>query len=270
MQTQALVQKAKEVRRDTFEMVMRAGKGHLGGSLSCVEILVALYYGKILRFDAGNPRWEGRDRLVFSKAHGTNSLYVVLADLGLFPRSELEHFLDDGSILSGHTDNRIPGVEIVGGSLGHGLGVACGMALASKIDKKEHLTVVIIGDAETQEGSVWEAAIFARQQKLGNLVAVTDYNKLGSEDFIENTAGLAPLAEKWKAFGWEVIEIDGHSFAEIEGALAGIHGRRSDRPLMIIAHTVKGKGISALANTPLAHHTLPPAERIPEIRRELA
>ena len=264
-----LVEKAGEIRKQTFEMVMKAGKGHLGGSFSCTEILVALYYGKILRFDSSNPRWEERDRFILSKAHGSNTLYVILADLGFYLASELSSFLDDGSLLSGHTDNRTPGVEIVGGSLGHGLGVASGIALGAKLSGKDYLTFALIGDGESQEGSIWEAAMFASHHGLNNLIAVTDRNNLGSEDYTENTARLEPLADKWRAFGWDVTSIDGHSFDEIFGAFKDVRTRQSSRPLMIIARTIKGKGISFLENTPQSHHTLPTGQYVDRAREDL-
>ena len=264
-----LAKKAREIRRRAFEMVIRAGKGHLGGSLSCTEILVALYYGRILRFDPSNPRWGERDRFILSKAHGINTLYVVLADLEFYPASELSTFLDDGSMLSGHTDHRIPGVEIAGGSLGHGLGVAAGIALGAKLSGKDYLTFALIGDGESQEGSIWEAAMFASHHRLNRLIAITDRNNLGSEDYTENTARLEPLADKWRAFAWDVDCIDGHSFDEIFRAFKDVRTRQSPRPLMIIAHTVKGKGISFLENTPAAHHTLPKGPDIDRAREDL-
>ena len=267
--TGSLAEKAAEVRRRTFEMVMKAGKGHLGGSFSCVELLVALYYGRVLRFDPSNPTWDGRDRFIISKAHGSNSLFVILADLGFYAESELSRFLENGSLLSGHTDHRTPGIEIVSGSLGHGLGVAAGMALGARLDDEDWLTFALIGDGESQEGSIWEAAMFASHQKLSNLVGITDRNFLGSEDFTENTVSLEPLADKWSAFGWDVASIDGHSFEEIFEAFKDIRDRRSDKPLMVIARTSKGKGISFLENTPPAHHTLPKGEYIDIARADL-
>lgn len=250
-------------------MVINAGKGHLGGSLSCVEILVYLYYGSILKFDPKNPKWDGRDVFIMSKGHANNAFYVILADLGFFPVSELANFLKDGSILGQHCDTKVPGVEIITGSLGHGLGVISGIALGHKLDKKDNLHLVILGDGESQEGSVWEAAMFAGHHKLNNLIAFTDRNRLGSEDFTENTAQLEPLEEKWRAFGWDTRVIDGHSFEDIFKALVDCRVRQSEKPLMIIANTIKGKGISVLENLPRAHHTLPKGEEIEISRKEL-
>ena len=260
---------AKKIRLDTFEMVVQAKRGHLGGSFSSTDLLVALYYGKILRFDAENPQWHGRDRFVMSKGHANNSLYVILANLGFFSKDHLLNYCGDDGLLGGHVEKHVPGNEITSGSLGHGLGLASGMALAAKIDGKTHLVVTMIGDGESQEGSIWEAAMFASQHKLHNLIGITDRNMLGSEDFTENTCGLNPLKDKWEAFGWEVRSIDGHDFSEILSAFADVRDRNSEKPLMIIAHTVKGKGLPTLENTPKAHHTLPDALGIARTREEL-
>lgn len=265
----ALVAKARMIRRETFDMIMSANEGHIGGSFSCVELLVALYYGGVLRFDPARPEWPQRDRFIVSKAHGSQSWWVILADLGFFPKTELARFLQDGGLLSGHVDNRAPGVEVVAGSLGHGLGIAAGMALGARKNKEDWLIFALVGDGESQEGSIWEAAMFAAQQKLGNLIAITDRNYLGSEDLTEKTAGLEPLAGKWAAFGWEVRSVNGHSFPEILSALSDVRRRESDRPLMIIAETVKGKGISFLENRPQSHHTMPKGDAIERARAEL-
>lgn len=257
MNASQLKEKARFLRRKAFEMVIKAGKGHLGGSFSCTEILVALYYGGILRFDSKNPSWEGRDRFILSKGHANNTLYVLLADLGFFPVSELSSFSQDGSMLSGHCDIHVPGVEIVSGSLGHGLGIAAGIALGAVLDVKDYMTFVVLGDGECQEGSTWEAAMFAAHHHLNRLVAFIDRNRLGSEEFTEESCRLEPLKDKWEAFGWEVKCVDGHSIDAILLALEDCRARQSESPLMIIAHTIKGKGISCLENTPRAHHTLP-------------
>jgi transketolase len=231
--------------------------------------LVALYYGKILQYVPNSPKWMDRDRFILSKAHGSNSLYVILADLGFYPKSELSQFLVDGSLLSGHTDHRIPGIEIAGGSLGHGLGVAAGIALGAKLSCKKYMTFVLIGDGESQEGSIWEAGMFASQQGLDNLIAITDRNQLGSEDFTENTLHLEPLADRWRAFGWDVKTIPGHSFESIFSALHNVRSRNSGRPLMVIAQTIKGKGISSLENTPQSHHTLPKGSAVDQTLKDL-
>ncbi|SJZ34709.1 transketolase [Trichlorobacter thiogenes] len=268
MTSEQLVQKAKYIRKRAFEVVLHAGKGHLGGSLSSTELLVALYYGGILNFDPNNPMHPDRDRFIMSKGHSNNTLYVILADLGLIKESDLDSYTQDGSLLGGHCDSHVSGIEIISGSLGHGLGVAAGIALGAKLDSKEYRIYVIIGDGESQEGSVWEAAMFAAHHKLSNLIAITDRNLLGSEEFTENNAGLEPLADKWKAFGWEVTIIqDGHSIEQVINILRNLE--QTGKPRMIIAQTIKGKGISSLENTPQAHHTLPKGEFIAQAIEEL-
>lgn len=255
--------KAKHLRKTAFEMVIKAGKGHLGGSFSPVEILVALYYGGILKFDVQNPNWEDRDRFILSKGHANNVLYVILADLGYFPKADLDMYTKDGSILGGHCDPSLPGMEIVSGSLGHGLGIGCGIALGARLDKKDFMTYVLLGDGECQEGSVWEAISFASHHKLSNLVAIVDRNGLGAEEFTENSCKLEPLANRWSAFGWEAFQVAGHNIPVLTWAL----NAKSDRPRVIIANTIKGKGISELENNPKSHHTLP--EDIEMARQEL-
>lgn len=261
--------KAKSIRKKAFEMVIKAGKGHLGGSLSCTEILVALYYGMILKFDPKRPDWEFRDRLIFSKGHANNTLYVILADLGFFPMSELDNYTKDGCLLGNHCDDCVPGVEVISGSLGHGLGIASGIALGAKLTRKDYMTFVILGDGECQEGSVWEAAMFAGHHSLNNLVAIIDRNNLGSEDFTENTSRLENLEDKWLSFGWNVRTIDGHSFESIFPAFEDCRSFKTAKPLMIIAKTIKGKGISSLENTPKSHHTLPNEGEILKALKEL-
>ncbi len=264
-----LITKAKYLRQQAFEMVIKAGKGHLGGSLSCTEILVTLYYGGILRFDARKPSWEGRDRFIMSKGHANNVLYAVLADLGFFPISELSNYSQDGSMLGGHCDKQVPGVEITSGSLGHGLGIASGLALAAKLDKKDYLVFVMMGDGECQEGSIWEGAMFAGHHGLNRLIGIVDRNHLGSEDFTENTCRLEPLSDKWKAFGWEVRYVDGHSIDRIMEALSDCRVRQSAKPLVLIADTIKGKGITSLENTPKSHHTVPKGDEVNKAREDL-
>jgi transketolase len=245
--------KAKYLRKTAFETVIKAGKGHLGGSLSSVEILVALYYGGILKYDVQNPKWEDRDRFILSKGHANNVLHVVLADLGFYPKTELDSYTKDGCVLGGHCDPNVPGIEIVSGSLGHGLGIGCGIALGARLDNKDFMTYVLLGDGECQEGSVWEAISFASHHNLNNLVAIVDRNGLGAEEFTESTCQLEPLANRWSAFGWEAFTVQGHNIPVLIWALKN----KSDRPKVIIANTIKGKGISELENKPKAHHTLP-------------
>lgn len=270
MNTDELMSKAKWVRRRMLEMIVAARKGHIGGALSCADILVALYYGGILRFDPGNTKWDERDRFILSKGHSSMALYAILADLGFISPSELNTFCQKGSCLGGHPDRNIPGIEADTGSLGHGLGIAAGMALAARLDNKKHMTVALLGDGECQEGSVWEAAMFAAHHQLSNLVAVVDFNRQGVTDFIEDSVSLEPFADKWRAFHWDVREIDGHSFEELLGAFADFHSRGSQKPLVVIANTIKGKGISFMERKLAWHHGVPAGEELEKARRELA
>ncbi len=269
MTIEQLEMKSKYIRKRAFEVVLLAGKGHLGGSFSSTELLVALYYGDILRYDAKNPNHPDRDRFIMSKGHANNTLYVILADLGFINDSDLHTYTRDGGLLGGHCDDIVPGIEIITGSLGHGLGVAAGIALGAKLDGKNFRTYVIIGDGESQEGSIWEAAMFAAHHKLENLIVITDRNRLGSEEFTENNAGLEPLADKWSSFGWSVQKIhDGHSVSQVVQSLRNL--KPTGKPQMLIAQTIKGKGISSLENTPQAHHTLPKGEHIQQALEELS
>lgn len=270
MNTDQLALKANWVRRQILETIVGAGKGHIGGAFSCTDILVSLFYAGILRFDPRNPAWDGRDRFVLSKGHSCVALYAILADLGFFACSELSCFCSKGGRLGAHPDRNIPGIEADTGSLGHGLAIASGLALSGKLDGKDHMTAVLMGDGECQEGSVWEAAMFAGYHRLNNLVAIVDYNRQGVTDFIQDSVGLEPFADKWAAFNWEVREVDGHSFEEVLGAFRDFHHRSSIRPLAIIAHTIKGKGVSFMELKLEWHHSVPADQDLAIARRELA
>ncbi len=245
--------KSKEIRRKIVEITSICG-GHIASSFSYVDILVAIYYSGIFKHNPGKPDWQERDKFILSKGHGETALFTVLADLNYFPEAWLnEHYRRGNCYLGGHPDYKIPGVEITTGALGHGLGIASGIALASKKENEKNFHYVLMGDAECTEGSVWEAALFAAKHKLNNLIAIIDYNKIGSIDFIENFTSIAPFKDKWEAFGWEVMEIDGHNFKEIISALKYSKKREKSSPLAIIAHTVKGKGVSFIENDPTWH-----------------
>jgi len=254
-----LQKKAKRVRQEVLEMCARAGEGRVASSFSCTEILVALFYGGILRFDPKHLDWEERDRFILSKSPAAVALYPILSELGFFPSSELDKFCQADGMLGPYGDDGIPGIEAAWGSLGHGLGVGAGLALAGKMDKKKYMTVVLLGDGECYEGSVWEAAMFAGHHELNNLVGIIDRNQLCTIDFTENCLRLNPLESKWQAFGWDVATIDGHSFGEIFTAFKNFRSRRSNKPLMIIANTIKGKELSFLENNPLLAHVLIPS-----------
>jgi len=260
---------AKKIRRSIINMIGAAGSGHPGGSLSAVEILTALYF-RIMRHDPTNPKWDNRDRFILSKGHSCAALYSVLADRGFFPREELVTACKNGSMLGGHPDRKIPGVETDSGSLGHGLGIGSGMALAAKMDGRDFMTVVLLGDGECYEGSVWEAAQFSGHHGLNNLIAIVDRNRQCVTDFTEDINKLDPMADKWRAFGWDVVTVNGHSYGELMNALRDFRRRQSEKPLAIVAETVKGKGIFFMEGNLKWHHGMPSPEELGIARRELA
>lgn len=264
-----LEERAKWLCQEILEMCGRAGTGHVSSAFSCVEIVTALYYGSILRFDPRNPTWEERDRFIISKGHSGIAVYPILADLGFLPKEELEKFAQGGGILGVHASRNIPGIEATTGSLGHGLGLGVGLAMAARMDRKLHMTVVLLGDGECYEGSVWEAAMFASHHHLNNLVAIVDRNNLCTIDFTENLVRLEPFWEKWVSFGWDAVTIDGHSFEGILAAFKDFRSRRSSNPLVIIANTVKGKGVSFMENVPLWHATTPSGKLLEKAKEEL-
>ncbi len=246
-------QMAAEWRYIMTDMICRAGSGHLGGALSLVEIVMTLYY-RVMRVDPKKPRWEDRDRLVLSKGHAAPVLYLALAYQNFFPMSWLKTLNADGTKLPSHADARyVPGVDMTTGSLGQGLSCAIGAAYAARMDGKKHRVFCIIGDGESNEGQNWEAAMFAGHHKLDNLVAITDYNKLQIDDFTDRLLSLEPLCDKWRAFGWEVFEMDGHDWDAIYNtinAAIAVQGK----PKMIIAHTIKAKGCCVVENKPESHN----------------
>lgn len=264
-----LKQKAKEIRIATLDLCVKAKTGHVTSAFSCADILVALYYGRILRYDASNPDWKKRDRFILSKGHASIILYPILADLGFFPKQWLDTFCEADGHFGVHLQNDIPGVEITTGSLGHGIGIGVGMALAAKMNREHHFVFVLLSDGECYEGSVWESALFASHHRLNNLVAIVDRNGLCVTDFTENCLKLNPLDEKWKAFGWDVISINGHSFEEIFSALGNFRSEKRNKPLVIIADTVKGKGVSFMENQILWHGCVPKGEYVRKARMEL-
>jgi transketolase len=251
--SEALKDKARQLRVDIVKSINKAGKGHIGGAFSIIEILTTLYYGDILKFDPNNPKWEDRDRFILSKGHAGIALYAVLADLGFFPKEELD-YLNKGRLLAEHPDPRIPGIEVVSGSLGHGLSIGSGMALADKLNKNPRATIVLMGDGECYEGSVWEAAMFASHHELNNLCGIIDRNGLITHGSTEEINKLEPFSDKWKAFGWEVYEVDGHNLKELKITLKLATNKTKKKPSMIIAKTVKGKGVSFMENQPKWHH----------------
>ena len=246
-------QVAKEIRKKIVNMVYESQATHLGSALSCVDILTVLYFG-IAHLDPKNPADEARDRCILSKGHAASALYATLAARGFFPEKVLEDYCKDGSALVGHvTRKSVPGVEVSTGSLGHGLAMGAGMALAAKRDNACHRVFVLLSDGECDEGSVWETALFAGHHQLDNLVGIVDYNKIQSFGSTKEVLDLEPFCAKWQAFKWSVKEIDGHNYSEIEEALSRVPFKEG-KPSVIIAHTVKGKGLPFLENTLLSHY----------------
>jgi transketolase len=269
MKIDELVGKSAEIRLRIIETALRAGKGHVPPAFSWVEIGVALFYGGVLKINPSEPNWPDRDRFILSKGHGCLTLYSILSDLGFFSKDELENFCGDGCMLAGHPDPNIPGVEIVSGSLGHGLGIGAGMAMGLKIRRKDSFVYVVLGDGECQEGSVWEAAMFASHHRLNNLVAIVDRNRLGATTFTEDSLSLEPFTKRWQAFGWETLKVNGHNLGQLIDNLSRAKQRTSTQPLVIIADTTKGKGVSFMEGSPLWHHRMPKGEEIQDALKEL-
>ena len=258
-----------EARSDIVETLGAVGSGHSGPSLSIVEILVTLYF-KEMRLDPARPRWEDRDRFVLSKGHGALGLYAVLSRRGFFPRDELFTFESLGSRLQGHPDCRLtPGVELSTGSLGQGVSFAAGVAIAAKMQGRDIRAYCLLGDGETEEGNVWEAAMSAAKFKLDNLLAIVDWNGLQGGITLEVMPSLEPYADKWTAFGWHVIDLPGH---DIPALLGAYHEAREvkGQPTVIVARTVKGKGISFMENRPEWHGGVLAGEQLAQARREVA
>lgn len=243
------------IRRHGVEMTHLSGGSHIGAVLSVADILAVLY-ADVLKYDSENPESDERDRFILGKGHAGAAVYAALAECGFFPTEELKTHYADGSRLSGHVSHAVPGVDFSTGSLGHALPAAAGMALAAKKDGKNHRVFTVLGDGECDEGSVWEAALFANHYRLSNLVAVVDHNHMQSLDFCENTLELEDFGAKWRAFGWRVIELDGHSHEALKEALLNTDNSEN-KPTVIIANTVKGKGISFMENDILWHYRFP-------------
>ncbi len=243
---------SKELKIDILKMTTASGSGHPTTSLSAIDIMTVLYFHE-MKFDPKKPNWPDRDRFLMSKGHGVPAQYACLANAGFFPKEELKTLRQINSRLQGHPDRqKTPGIEVSSGSLGQGLSVGNGMALASRLDKKNYRVFVLMGDGEQQEGQVWEAAMSSAQFKLDNVCAIIDKNGLQNDEWVEKEKSVEPLADKWKAFNWHVIEIDGHNFEQIINALKEAKQTKG-KPTMIIAKTVKGKGVSFIENKPDMH-----------------
>ncbi len=244
----ALYEKANEIRKKTLEMCIGAKTGHVTSSFSCAEILTSLYYGGLLKHDSKNPQWMDRDRFILSKGQASPILYNILADREFFPADWLEGFATENGHFGVHLQCDIPGVEYTMGSLGHGLGIGAGVALAAKMNLKDYHTFVLLGDAECYEGSVWESAMFAGHHNLNNLTAIIDRNGYGVLGATEEIVGLNPIDEKFNSFGWQTKKINGHSIEEILDSLNNIRSRKINKPYLLIAETIKGKGIEFMEN----------------------
>jgi len=248
-----LKRRANWVRMETLKIHKIAPETRLASSLSAVEIFTTLYYGNIIKFNAKNIHAENRDRFIISKGHGSISFYPILADCGYFSKDELLSVCKEGSILGGIPDSIIPGYETINGSLGHGLGVGCGIALALKRKKRKEKVIVLVGDGELYEGSVWEAVMFAAEHELDNLILIVDNNKVCMLDYCTNILDLTPLNDKFKVFKWDVKEVDGHSVRELYVSLTNFKKSSNHRPKVLIANTVKGKGVPRLETDSLSH-----------------
>lgn len=252
-----LEKKSFEIRKTMLKMCIDAGKGHVTSCLSCIDILIALYYGNILRHNPKDHEWENRDRFIVSKGQMSPALYTVLADRGYFDKSELKKFARLNGKFAVHLQKDVPGVEITAGSLGQGFGVAAGVALGAKMNRQLYNVYALLGDGECYEGSIWETAMFASHNRLNNLITIVDRNYLCVTDFTEDLIALEPFEEKWNSFGFNVVRIDGHSFEQLVGVLKPLRSRTADRPTVIIADTVKGEGVESLCYDPLWHGRAP-------------
>ncbi len=259
---------AKRLRRHIISMIGKAGSGHPGGSLSAVEIVTALYF-KVLRHKPADPGWSDRDRFILSKGHAAPLLYATLAECGYFPVDELTTLRQMDSRLQGHTDRMVtPGVEMSAGALGQGLSFAIGVALAGRLNAQDYRVYVLLGDGECDEGQIWEAAMAAAHYKVDNLVAIVDNNGLQIDGWNRDVMNLDPFNKKWQAFGWHVIEVDGHSFTQLIDAFDRAK-RVKGQPVVIIAHTIKGKGVSFMENNVDFHGKAPNAEEVKIALKEL-
>lgn len=261
-------QKASAMRRDIITMIHEAGSGHPGGSLSCTDILAALYFGDVMNYDASDPKLDARDRFILAKGHAAPALYAVLAEAGFFPKEELMTLRKFGTRLQGHPDsNLLPGVEVSTGSLGQGLSIAAGTAAGLRLNESQAKVYTVLGDGECQEGQVWEAANFAAAQRLGNLIAIVDANGLQIDGALEEVCSAGSLKDKFAAFGWDVHEVDGHDIDALIALFKGLANEPTGSPKVIIAKTVKGKGVSFMEDQAGWHGKAPNPE---ETERALA
>ena len=258
----------RHLRRLVLKTIAGSSSGHPGGSLSATEILIALYF-RVMSHDPANPGWQDRDRFVLSKGHCTPILYSVLSECGYFPTEELVTFRTINSRLQGHAHTMVPGVDASTGSLGQGLSIGLGMALAGRLGNKDYKTYVLLGDGECDEGQIWEAAMAAAHYKVGNLVAVIDRNRIQNDRFTSEAMEIEPLEDKWRAFGWNVVQVDGHDGGDLCDALNSA-SLNQDTPLVVIANTVKGKGVTFMENNPDFHGRAPNEQELSDALAELS
>ena len=273
MDTAQLVGKATDIRKDILTMITEAGSGHPGGSLSCTDVLTALYFGGVLDHDPADPAKVGRDRFILAKGHGAPALYATLAHAGYFPVEELASLRKLGTRLQGHPDsNLLPGVEVSTGSLGQGLSVAAGLAAGLRLTGEAGCVFTILGDGECEEGQVWEAAMFAAHQRLGRLIAIIDNNELQIDGCIHDVCDPGDLGEKFAAFGWDVVRVDGHDIDALVATLGRLKAAAADEaaPVAVIAAMVKGKGVSFMENQAGWHGKAPKAEELEIALAELS
>ena len=263
-----LKQKAKELRKEIITMIYNAQSGHPGGSLSAIDMLVGLYYYK-LGIDSKNPLWQDRDRFVLSKGHCSPAIYAVLADKGFFPKSELDGYRKIDRMLQGHPELSTPGIDFAGGALGQGICFALGIALACRLDKRNCNVYAMIGDGETQEGAVWEASMAAVFYKLDNLIVILDKNQVQQTGKIKDIMDIGNVALKWKAFGWNVIDINGHDMPQIVKALDKASKMKNKKPTIIISNTIKGKGVSFMELNHKFHGKAPDEEEYKKAMEEI-
>lgn len=266
----SLALRANTIRKDIVSMIAEAGSGHPGGSLSCADIMCALYFGGVMTYDPNDPKNEDRDYFILAKGHAAPALYATLANAGYFPREELSTLRKLGSRLQGHPDsNQVPGVEVSTGSLGQGLSIACGIAAGLRLEDRPNAVFAVLGDGECEEGQVWEAAMFAAHKKLDALVAIVDNNGLQIDGKIEDVCNPEDLGAKFEAFGWDVVTVDGHDIDALVEVLSAAKADRAGKPHAIIARTVKGKGVSFMENQAGWHGKAPNAEQLASALEQL-
>lgn len=271
MNYEELKKLAHETRTEVLEMCIKAGTGHVTSSMSSVEILLSLYFGGLANVHPAEPKWPGRDRVIISKGQCSPLIYSVLSSKGFFPKEWLQGFAQKNGNFGVHLQNSVPGVELTTGALGHGLGVATGVALAAKMNRDLHMVYCLLGDGELYEGSIWESAMFAAHHQLNNLVVIVDRNFLATTDFTENMVALEPLDKKFEAFGFNVVTVNGQSFEELISSMQGVRNRKHRQPTVIIAETTKGAGIQSMTHIPVLHGVPPQgAQGISQARKDLA